>query len=326
VNSPASDENASVNKVVATTLAARVAETANLPVAANVANLSVSLAAKSEVASTSGTESVEKQEIVQPNNSRRELISHKVKAGETADTIAQQYGVSKDTIKWANNLTGDTLTVGKELVVPPVDGVVYTVKDNDTVASLAKKYKTSEERIIAFNDLELSGIAKDMKIIIPSGQLPEDERPGYVAPVVRQPVYSGGYGTSYAVSSGSSQTLYVNGRGTSFGNRNAYGNCTWFAWEYRKDIGRPLPNAVLGNANTWHLSLGSMGYLINRTPALGALMQTSAGGGGYGHVSVVVGMNSDGSIRVREMNYAGYNIVSERTVSASEVPRYNFIH
>jgi LysM repeat protein len=136
VNSPASDENASVNKVVATTLAARVAETANLPVAANVANLSVSLAAKSEVASTSGTESVEKQEIVQPNNSRRELISHKVKAGETADTIAQQYGVSKDTIKWANNLTGDTLTVGKELVVPPVDGVVYTVKDNDTVASL----------------------------------------------------------------------------------------------------------------------------------------------------------------------------------------------
>jgi surface antigen len=165
-----------------------------------------------------------------------------------------------------------------------------------------------------------------MKIIIPSGQLPEDERPGYVAPVVRQPVYSGGYGTSYAVSSGSSQTLYVNGRGTSFGNRNAYGNCTWFAWEYRKDIGRPLPNAVLGNANTWHLSLGSMGYLINRTPALGALMQTSAGGGGYGHVSVVVGMNSDGSIRVREMNYAGYNIVSERTVSASEVPRYNFIH
>jgi surface antigen len=69
-----------------------------------------------------------------------------------------------------------------------------------------------------------------------------------------------------------------------------------------------------------------MGYLINRTPALGALMQTSAGGGGYGHVSVVVGMNSDGSIRVREMNYAGYNIVSERTVSASEVPRYNFIH
>jgi surface antigen len=55
-------------------------------------------------------------------------------------------------------------------------------------------------------------------------------------------------------------------------------------------------------------------------------MQTSAGGGGYGHVSVVVGMNSDGSIRVREMNYAGYNIVSERTVSASEVPRYNFIH
>lgn len=321
--------NVSVNEVVATSLAASVAETANLPVATNVANLSVSLAAKNEVTASGSTESVTKQEIIQPTGDRRELVTYTVKAGDTVDKLATEYGVSKDTIKWANNLTSDALEVDKKLVIPPVDGVVYEVKDGDTVKKLAEKYKTSEERIVAFNDLELSGLEKGEKIIIPAGQLPETERPGYVAPVQR-PAYGGsnygGYGTSYATGSGSSQILYVNTRGTSYGNRNAYGNCTWFAWEYRKDIGRPLPNAILGNANTWHISLGSMGYAINRTPAVGAIMQTSAGGGGYGHVAVVIGLGSDGSIRVREMNYAGYNVVSERTIPAGAVGAYNYIH
>jgi LysM repeat protein len=61
------------------------------------------------------------------------------------------------------------------------------VKDGDTVDSIATKYKADPARITAFNNLELAGVAKDQKIIIPDGDLPETERPGYVAP---RPTYT----------------------------------------------------------------------------------------------------------------------------------------
>jgi surface antigen len=41
---------------------------------------------------------------------------------------------------------------------------------------------------------------------------------------------------------------------------------------------------------------------------------------------VVVGIGADGSVTVREMNYAGYNVVSERTLSAAQAAAYNYIH
>ena len=303
----------SVNEVVAMTVAADVAGSVNLPVATNVANLSVSLAAKSDVASTSDTAAVTKQQIMQSTGDRRSLITYTTKAGDTVDKIAKEYGISKDTVRWANNLTSDALSAKKKLIILPVSGVLHTVEGGDTTAKLAKKYKTSEVRIVTFNDLELTGLKKGTKVIVPSGILPTTERPGY-------------WSTSWATGGGDSTILYVNTKGTSAGNRNAYGNCTWFAWEYRKEIGRTLPNAVLGNANTWNISLGGMGYAVNHRPAVGAIMQTSAGGGGYGHVAVVVAVNSDGSVRVREMNWAGYNVVSERTVPAAQAGQYNYIH
>ena len=49
-------------------------------------------------------------------------------------------------------------------------------------------------------------------------------------------------------------------------------------------------------------------------------------GGGYGHVAIVESINPDGSITVSEMNYAGFNVISNRTVPAGSIGRYNFIH
>jgi surface antigen/LysM repeat protein len=314
----------SVNEVVATNIAADVAEVTNLPVATNVANLSVSLTIKSELSAiTTGSDGLTKQQIIQPTSDRHELIAYTVKAGDTVDSLASTYGISKDTIKWANGLTSDSLTVGKELTIPPVDSVVYTVKDGDTIEKLAEKYKASASRITSFNNLELGGLTKDIKIIIPAGQLPENERPGYTPPRQNYNIPSR-WSTSFASGGGSSRILYVNRNPTSPGNKNVWGNCTWFAWEYRQSIGRPLPARALGNANSWNISLAYLG--VDHRPEIGAILQTSFGGGGYGHVGVVVGIGADGSVTVREMNYAGYNVVSERTLSAAQAAAYNYIH
>ena len=64
---------------------------------------------------------------------------------------------------------------------------------------------------------------------------------------------------------------------------------------------------------------------MDRTPEVGAVFQTSAGW--YGHVGIVVGINNDGSIVVREMNY-GYRayVVTESTIPANIVGNFNYIH
>jgi LysM repeat protein len=299
----------SVDQLVATNVAAGIAERAELPVATNIANLSVSLSAESELAQ-SDVSVISKPQIIQPSASSRNIKQYTVKAGDTATSIAQQFGISPNTVKWANNLTGDAVEPGRQLAIPPVDGIVYTVKGGDTIDSIVSKYHADKERVIAFNDLELGGLAPGKQLVIPAGSLPEDERPGYVSP------RSGGWGGGYSV---------VDARlaGASAGNRYAFGNCTWYAYERRMQLGRPV-GSFWGNAATWAAYARAAGYLVNNTPAVGAVMQN---GGGYGHVAVVESVNSDGSITISEMNYAGnFNRVTSRTVSAGAAGGFTYIH
>lgn len=302
-------KDTSVNEVVATTIAANVAETVNSPVANNVANLSVSLVAKDEVSGTTDV-AVSKQQIVQSTSDRRELVSYTAKAGDTLDTVAAHYGVSKDTIKWANNLTSDALDAGKVIEIPPVDGVVYTVKSGDTVQSLAEKYGANPTRIVSFNDLELGGLTPDTKIIIPAGQLPETERPGYVAP---RPTYSSSTTTTSSASSASGN--YMAG---SVGNKYVYGYCTWYVYERRAAMGRPV-GSFWGNASTWAAAARSQGYTVGSEPVAGAVFQTAAGGGGYGHIGIIDSVDPvAGTVTYSDMNgVAGWNRIGSSTISIS---------
>ena len=68
------------------------------------------------------------------------------------------------------------------------------------------------------------------------------------------------------------------------------------------------------------------GFSVDNSPRAGDVFQTSGGWGGYGHVGYVEKVNGDGSILVSEMNYAGWNVVSSRTLSRGEASSYNFIH
>src|SRR5690606_2782395 len=147
----------SVDQLLATTIAADLAETANLPVAANVANLSVSLAAKSELAQTDDTV-MNKPQIIQPTANSRDIITYTTKNGDTVESVAAAYGLSKDTIKWANDLSSDALEPGRKLAILPVDGVRYKISSGDTIDSIAKKYQANRDRVVAFNDLELAGV------------------------------------------------------------------------------------------------------------------------------------------------------------------------
>lgn len=314
-------DDALVDQKIATDLAANYAMQTDMPVASNVANLSTSLETQQNLAQTDTTV-ISKPQIVQPTADSRTIANYKAKAGDTVQSIAAQYELKPDTVKWANNIASDAVEPGRDLIIPPVDGVIYTTKDGDTPQSIAAQYQAPVDRVVAFNDLEVSGVKKDMRIVVPGGVLPENQRPGYQAPTTNT--------RSTSTSSTANATSYTGGVNlamarASAGNAYALGNCTWYAFERRAQLGRPI-GSFWGNASTWAMNGAAAGLLVNKTPAAGAIMQNGGGINGWGHVAIVERLNDDGSITVSEMNFAGFNVVSSRTISAGEIGRYNFIH
>lgn len=301
--------NTSVDQIAAATVASTVAQTVDMSVQDNVQNLAVSLNAKTELAQTDSN-LLSKPQIIERNSGRKGVTTYNTSTGDTVQSVASHFGVSDDTIRWANNLTVDALGAGKQILVPGTTGVLYTVKAGDTAASLADKYKADADRIVTFNDLELTGFVPGAKIIIPDGIVPANERPGYVAPSSR-------YNSNITVSTVRA-TIFA-------GNGYAYGYCTYYAYNRRAELGRPV-GSNWGNAVTWASYARAAGYRVDKTPEAGAVFQVGGGWGGLGHVGVVERVNADGSVYVSEMNYAGWNVISYRTVPASQVANYNYIH
>lgn len=102
-----------------------------------------------------------------------QITQYTVQEGDTISFIASDFGVSINTIIWANNLKNiDSLRPGDELIIPPINGVIHTVKKGDTIASVAKKYGAQEQEIIAFNGLPMDGsIQIGHEIIVPDGKI-----------------------------------------------------------------------------------------------------------------------------------------------------------
>ena len=108
---------------------------------------------------------------------RSGTVEYTVEEGDTVGSIAEKFGVSADTIRWANDLSRDTIKVGQTLKVLPVTGVGHTVKKGDTVHSIAKKYDVDPQQIVNYpfntfvND-ETFELAVGQVVMVPEGVMP----------------------------------------------------------------------------------------------------------------------------------------------------------
>ena len=305
VSKSAKSKTASVDELTAANAVTNLAETAELPSAGDLRESETSLTIKKNL-SQNDAEVITKPDIVKPDTSAaRGISSYVTKEGDTMESIAKKFKISSQTLRWANNTTSDAVEPNKTLIVPLVDGVVYTVKDGDTAQSLAEKYKTSAERVVLYNDIDDGAkLSIGSRIVLPGGELPENERPGYVA------------SRSRSTTTNASRSWLT----ASVGNRYAAGNCTWYAYERRMQLGRPI-GSFWGNANTWVASARAAGFVVNKTPAPGAIFQTTAGY--YGHVGIVERVEN-GVVHVSDMNYAGYGIITHRELNGAG--GYLYIH
>ena len=119
---------------------------------------------------------------------RDKTLTYTVQKGDTVSTIAQKFGISQDTVRWANDSTNDSLNVGDTLKILPVTGISYKVQKGDTIYSIAKKYDTNAEKIInfPFNDFvnpETFSLVEGQMLVVPDGIKPSEQ------PFIKREVY-----------------------------------------------------------------------------------------------------------------------------------------
>ncbi len=109
------------------------------------------------------------------------------------------------------------------------------------------------------------------------------------------------------------------------GDEYAPGNCTYWVYARRAQVGESVPN-TWGNAASWAANAELEGYKVDHTPATYAIMQTPYVDNGLGHVAFVESVSPDGTWNISEMNVLGLYIVDHKSMPASTAVGYNFIH
>lgn len=275
----------------------------NLPQTQSVTNKADTVNAQLAVSAADDTVVAKPQVVATSLKSYKDITTYTTVEGDTIPSVAQKFGITSDTVRWSNGLQGDNVAAGKQLIISPVNGLVYVVKAGDTIDSIVSKYKANKEQVIADNDAEKSGIRVGMKLLI---------RDGSITPVaVRSSAYTAGFAW------GGGSAVYGS-------NGYDYGYCTWYAARKRAEIGRPVPSN-LGNASTWKVLAQRSGFAIGNVPQSGAVIWTPPRDY-YGHVGFVERVNPDGSVFVSEMNVVGWARVSTKTLSAEDAARYSYIY
>ncbi len=287
-NSSAADTSITnpLDRLSSADIALNVARATDLPEKIAVTNQADSENAQLAVSQSAGGLVSKPQVVSSDFKSNKDIRSYTVVAGDTAATIAAKFQVTSDSVMWSNDLASETVTTGQNLFIPPagVNGIVYVVKAGDTPEKLAEKYRTSKDKVVAYNDAELAGLVVGIRIIIPDGQI--------IKPVVQVAPRRGGGSTNFAF--GGSSPIYNGANGYD------YGYCTWYV------ANRIAVPSNWGNANTWDNLSPRSGWVVSTSPRVGAIGQTDRGA--EGHVAVITEVSADGTqIKYADMNgIAGY--------------------
>lgn len=108
-----------------------------------------------------------------PKQPNHDFTTYVVERGDSAFSIAEKFGIREETILGGNEfLSSDAgvLQTGVELVILPIDGVLHTVREGETLDTLVEKYGIAIEDIVGYepNNLEFPyRLHVDTQILVP---------------------------------------------------------------------------------------------------------------------------------------------------------------
>ncbi len=114
-----------------------------------------------------------------------------IEEGDSLDSIAQKFGLSRETIISVNQIRNTTsLWIGSMLSIPDRDGTMYTVKEGDTLSSIVQQLNLSLgwKALSEVNGLRTDELQVGQKLFIPlesvqeTGTLSAQEELNFVLP------------------------------------------------------------------------------------------------------------------------------------------------
>ncbi len=246
---------------------------------------------------------IEDNALVKPNTGRvKGLVNIQVyttQVGDTLSTIAKQYNISTDTLKWANSLPNDTIKPGWHLKILPINGLLIKAGPNTTIPDIAYKYSGNVKQIVSYNGLESAlDLEPDDIIICPECKMP--------APVAAKVAAKSG-----KAAAGNTEKL-----APSKGHRFVAGQCTDY-------VARKKYVPWGGNAKNWIANSKAYGAVTDRNPEVGQIIVTSESR--YGHVGYIESVNGR-NVTFSEWNYRGPFIKTVRTLSVDSKVVKGIIH
>lgn len=112
--------------------------------------------------------------VLRPQTEPAFVEGHQLVEGDTLADLARRYGVSVDSLFWANGLqSGNILAAGQELRVPRISGIPHVIQEGDTLESIGAAYQVAPETIILFKANGVSmgrPLPVGREIFIPGGK------------------------------------------------------------------------------------------------------------------------------------------------------------
>jgi len=107
--------------------------------------------------------------IVEINERKSDQIAiYEVREGDSLSQIAEMFGVTTNTIRWANDFEG-AISPGQTLVILPITGITHVVKSGGTIEDIAEIYDADIKEIALFNGISVDAALKPGdKILVPN--------------------------------------------------------------------------------------------------------------------------------------------------------------
>lgn len=242
-------------------------------------------------------------EIATTRLTNGEISVYTVREGDSLSQIAEMYGVTSNTILWANDITRATsIRPGQTLIILPIAGVQHAVVAGDTISSIAKKYEGDEEEILAYNQLASSAdLQVGETVVVPGGSIKVAPAPAQRTATAARPVQTSG---AVSVSGGLTHPAP--------GTVRTQGLHGYNAIDFGGPVGTPIRAAAAGEVivsrnSGWNGGYGN--YIVIRHP---------------NGVQTLYAHNSQNYVGVGEYVSAGQAIAAMGSTGRSTGPHLHF--